>query len=95
MAARDTYVGIRDFRQNLSAHIKRAQEGEVITITEHGRPVAELTKATPGPQDFWDRLIAEGKMTAPTGNWEDRPPIRGEMSTLASEYLREMREDSR
>jgi len=35
-------VGIRDLKQNASAVVARAAGGEVMTITDRGRPVARL-----------------------------------------------------
>ena len=36
-------VGIRALKQNASAVVARAAAGEIITITDRGRPVAQLT----------------------------------------------------
>lgn len=38
-------VGLRELRQNASALVKRAEEGEEITITVAGRPGARLVPA--------------------------------------------------
>ncbi len=35
-------VGIRALKQNASAVVRRAAAGDVITITDRGRPVAQL-----------------------------------------------------
>lgn len=35
-------VGVRELRQNLSKYLRRVKEGEVLTVTEHGRDVARL-----------------------------------------------------
>ncbi len=35
-------LSIRQLNDNLSAAIARAEAGEVITVTRHGRPVVEL-----------------------------------------------------
>lgn len=52
-------IGIRELRQNASAYIKRAEQGETIELTDRGRPVARLTPIPPG--GVLARLIAEGK----------------------------------
>ena len=36
-------VGIRELRQNASQVVARAAAGEVITITDRGRPVAQMS----------------------------------------------------
>jgi prevent-host-death family protein len=35
-------VGIRDLKAKLSSYVERAASGEVITVTDRGRPVAIL-----------------------------------------------------
>ena len=35
-------VGVRELKNQLSRYLKRAQEGEEIIVTEHGRSVARL-----------------------------------------------------
>lgn len=42
-------AGIREARQNLSALLERVKKGQVITITDHGKPVARLTAAIVAP----------------------------------------------
>ncbi len=51
-------VGVRELKAHLSALLKRAQAGEVITITDRGRPTAVLAPL-PGP-DRVERGIKEG-----------------------------------
>lgn len=40
-------VGIRDLKQNASAVVARAAAGEIIAVTDRGRPVAQLTPLPP------------------------------------------------
>lgn len=54
-------VGIRALKQNASAVVAQAAAGEPITITDRGRPVAQLT---PLPASRLDRLIAAGHARA-------------------------------
>lgn len=35
-------AGVRELRDNLSAHLALVKKGETIVVTEHGRPVATL-----------------------------------------------------
>ena len=51
-------VGIRELRTHLSRYVERVKEGEEITVTEHGRPVARLVPLN-GERKI-DRLIREG-----------------------------------
>ena len=38
-------VAIRDLKAKLSAYLKRASAGELITVTDRGRPIAVLGPA--------------------------------------------------
>ena len=50
-------VGIRALKQNASAVVAQASRGEAITITDRGRPVAQLTAI---PSSRLPQLIASG-----------------------------------
>jgi prevent-host-death family protein len=83
-------VGIRELKQRLSAYLSRAERGEVIRITERGRPKAIL-----GPLPGRDRLeegIAEGWVRPPTR--EGLRPVRRWRGTRpVLDVLAEDRED--
>lgn len=51
-------VGVRALKQNASAVVNEAASGTVITISDRGRPVAQLG---PLPSSPLDRLIAGGQ----------------------------------
>jgi len=54
-------VGVRDLKQNLSKYLERAERGELIRVTDRGRP-----KAVIGPIPGRERIeqgIAEGWIT--------------------------------
>lgn len=57
-------VGIRELKQNASAVVARAVEGETMTITDRGRPVAVLTGIERPPLE---RLVESGVVETPTG----------------------------
>jgi prevent-host-death family protein len=46
-------VGLRELRQNASELVRRAEEGEEITITVAGRPGARLIPAAPRTWRRW------------------------------------------
>ncbi len=87
-------IGVRELRQNLSIYLDRVKEGETMRVTEHGRVVALLTPL-PKPIDVLDRLVAEGKATAPTASLRNlKLPKPGPPGLPSSEeILAEMRED--
>ena len=39
-------VGVRELRQDASAILRRVKEGEIIEITEHGKPIAQIGPVT-------------------------------------------------
>ncbi len=53
-----TEVGVRALKQNASAVVARAASGEEVTITDRGRPVAQLI---PLGASQLQRLIASGR----------------------------------
>lgn len=61
-------VGIRELKAHLSDYVHRAAAGEVVTITDRGRPVARLQACDPHgatkerPESI-RKLIAEGRVT--------------------------------
>ena len=86
-------VGVRELRQNLSIYLDRVKAGEALTVTEHGQAVAMLRPLPTRTMSPLDRLVAEGRATAPTRSIRDlRPPTRkAERPTI--EILDELRED--
>ena len=57
-------VGVRELRENLAEWLDRAAGGDEIVVTERGRPRVRMTAAT--GESILDRLIREGRATAPT-----------------------------
>jgi len=57
-------VGIAELRQNLSVYLRRVAKGERLVVTDRNRPVAELGPPPSTGSDL-DRLIAEGRVSAP------------------------------
>jgi prevent-host-death family protein len=84
-----TSTGIRELKDNLSRYIRRIEAGERITITAHGRVVAELVPPgarTKGTPSRFDDLIASGAIRPPleVGDpTEDWPDIRLPRGTAA------------
>jgi prevent-host-death family protein len=48
-------VGVRELKSNLSAYLEKAQKGQTIIITSHGKPVAQLT---PAKEELMERVKA-------------------------------------
>jgi prevent-host-death family protein len=51
-------VGIRSLKQNASSVVAHAAAGEIVTITDRGRPVAQMT---PIPSSPLQSLLAAGR----------------------------------
>ena len=41
-------VGVRDLRDNLSEYLRRVREGELLVITDRGKPIGEMGPAGGG-----------------------------------------------
>ena len=57
-------VGVRDLKAHLSDYLERAAGGEVITVTDRGRPIAVLAPI-PGRVPL-DQGIKDGWITPPS-----------------------------
>ena len=84
-------VGIRELKDKASSIIGRVEEGEAITVTKHGRPVARIVSATAPPH--LAALIADGAVRPGEGP-RYMPPkpakLRG-TGKSAAEYISEGR----
>lgn len=85
-------VGIRELRQNASKVVARASAGEVIVITDRGRPVAQIT---PLPKSRLQELIDAGLATPATRTLSDLPPPVKIPGVSLSEDIIRMREEER
>ena len=88
-------IGLRELRQNASKYVHRAAAGESITITEHGRAVAEL-RPLQAHQTLYDRMVASGEIIPaeqPTGVLFDKPLEPLDLGFSASAELERQRED--
>lgn len=64
-------IGVRALKQNASGVVARVAAGEELTITVRGRPVARLV-----PLGDLDRLVASGRVRAPSRSLDDLPEPR-------------------
>jgi antitoxin (DNA-binding transcriptional repressor) of toxin-antitoxin stability system len=82
-------TGIRELKDNLSRYIRRIEAGERISVTAHGRVVAELVppggvRTSAGSR--WEELLAAGILHPPVeagDPFEDWPDIRLPPGTAA------------
>lgn len=62
-------IGIREFKDRLSEILQRANQGEQITITNHGQPICLLSPVKVEEikrSEFLERAIAEGRVRPAT-----------------------------
>ena len=85
-------VGVRELRQNLSVYLDRVKRGETLSVTEHGVVVAVLRPATE-TMSVLDRMVAEGRATAPTRSLRDLPRPTVKADRPLQEILDEVRAD--
>jgi len=86
-------VGVAELRQNLSRYLRRVEQGERLLVTDHNRPVAELGPP-PSTGRALDRLIAEGRVSAPTRARLPGPVTMDGDPQALSRALDEIRGDS-
>lgn len=87
-------VGIRELKQNASAVVAAVVAGDIMTITDRGRPVARMV---PIRRSRLEELAEAGLTREPTGSVLDllRPQHPADGSRPLSDELRRMRDDER
>lgn len=87
-------VGIRALKQNASAVVAEAAGGEIVTITDRGRAVAQLI---PLPANHLDVLVAAQRARPPKRSLQDlgNPPRRRRGQPELSAVLASMRDEER
>ncbi len=79
-------VGVRALKQNASAVVAQAARGAIVTITDRGRPVAQMTAL---PASRLAALIAAGRARpARTSIADLAEPVAGEPLTVTLAELR-------
>jgi prevent-host-death family protein len=87
-------VGVRALKQNASAVVAEAAAGREVTITDRGRPVAQLVPIASGRLDA---LVAAGRARLPKRALSTLPPPSRRKAGRSglSATLAEMREAER
>ena len=84
-------MGIRELRDTLTQTVRRVREGDTVTVTHDGTPVALIV---PYPQDRLAQLVAEGKVRPALRPLHPLPePSRVTGPMTASEALEDDRGD--
>src|SRR5438046_1107028 len=83
-------TGIRKLKDNLSRYIRRVEAGERVSVTAHGRVVAELVPATMSQSNRrgrYEELVASGVIRPALENGdplEDWPDLSLPVGTAAA-----------
>ena len=87
-------VSVRELRQNLSVYLRRVENGETLSVTRRGRPVAILAP-TPEVRHPLGDLIATGRVIPARRRLRDLPhPLEPQPEDQPlSEAVDELRED--
>jgi prevent-host-death family protein len=91
-------VGVRELRQQASAVLRRVRNGEVVEVTEHGRPIARIV---PYRASKLDQMVLEGRATEAEGDLLELMKELGLPGPLApgqrspSQALADLRADER
>lgn len=89
-------VGVRELRQNLSVHLDRVKAGETLQVTEFGRIVAILAPLPAERLSPLERMVREGRATAPTRSLKGLPlPTPGHPDAPSTESIFEEMRDER
>ena len=87
-------VGVRALKQNASAVVADAASGEIVTITDRGRAVAQLI---PLPASRLEALVAAGRARLPKRSLAElgAAPRRRPGAPPLSSVLADMRDEER
>jgi prevent-host-death family protein len=55
-----TRIGTRELKNHLSEVLRRVKAGEMVIITERGKPVGQITPLEPDPTKYMKKLVEAG-----------------------------------
>ncbi len=82
-------VGVRALRDGLSKHLAEVKQGHIVTVTEHGKPIARIVPVD--GQTALERLTAEGKIRPPRRPKGPPPATRIRARGSVSELVQDQR----
>ncbi len=89
-------IGVRELKQSLSKTLRSVSRGEQVRVTLRGRPVADLVPAVAASEDDQlRRLVADGRLAAPTGARPRQAPPLVESGVSAASLVLAEREAER
>jgi prevent-host-death family protein len=82
-------------KAQLSSVLRDVEEGERVTVTSRGRPVAEIVPVLPEHSEAMRKLIAEGRVAPATKPLPMSPPSPRDTGRSASASILAEREEER
>jgi len=87
-------IGVRELNQQTSRVLARVREGTAFEVTERGEPISRLIPI--GSDSALDRLVAEGRATAPAARGAiPVPPVLGDPGVDVAADLSQARDQER
>lgn len=74
-------VAVRDLRNHTRDVLRRVADGEPVTVTQHGRPVAEIRPVTSARPGF----LSRAELVDLLGSAQADPGLRDDLAILAGE----------
>jgi prevent-host-death family protein len=72
---RQTIVGVRELKAHLSAYLRRVKKGEVIVVSEHGRPIGRLVPEAAPEMERVEQLLKSGLLAWNGRKLQKRSPV--------------------
>lgn len=90
---KERQVGVRELKSNLSAVLREVKSGQVILITERGRPVGRILPAETSIEESLKEGIRRGLWAWNGRRWQPASPkLRARRGVQVSDLLLEDRE---
>jgi prevent-host-death family protein len=81
-------IGIREFKSNASAWLRRVREGEEMTVTDRGQPIVHLSPVAKSTDLQWLRdAVARGEASWSGGKPKGLRGLRAKGGELVSETV--------
>ena len=84
---KETTVGIRELKNRLSEYLRRVKTGEIVTITERGKPVGQII---PIRADLTGRLQKMVEAGVVEWNGQPIPPYRPKAVNRSEQLLSDL-----
>lgn len=68
-------VGIRELKTNLSKHLRRVKAGEMLIITEYGKPIGRIVPETDSVEERMQAMVEAGLLLRAGEKLPEREPV--------------------